>query len=158
MNDLNPSLSLAVRPRVGCRPGTFLLPVLMAVINLIPADLAPAQTFTTLYNFTNSSDGGGPLAGLILSGSTLYGTASSGGIGGNGTVFAMNTNGAGYTNLHSFNGGSDGYRPSGGLVLLSNTLYGTAYHGGNSGNGTIFSVNTNGTDFTTLYNFSALSN
>ena len=41
-------------------------------------------------------------SGLILSGNTLYGTARSGGSSGNGTVFALNTDGTGFTNLHSF--------------------------------------------------------
>ena len=39
---------------------------------------------------------------LILSGNTLYGTASSGGSSGDGTVFAVNTDGTGFTTLHSF--------------------------------------------------------
>src|SRR6185312_412954 len=39
-----------------------------------------------IYSFTNGSDGAGPMAGLILSGNTLYGTAQSGGSGGHGTV------------------------------------------------------------------------
>ncbi len=99
-----------------------------------------AQTFTTLYNFyLTGTNANKPLAGLLLSGNTLYGTASGGGISVDwGTVFAVNTDGTGFTKLHSFTGGSDGYRPSGGLVLLSNTLYGTAYYGGSSGNGTVF--------------------
>ena len=53
-------------------------------------------------NFT-SSDGADPYAGLILSGNTLYGT-TSGGSWGDGTVFAINTDGIGFTNLHSFTG------------------------------------------------------
>ena len=36
------------------------------------------------------------MAGLILSGNTLYGTAR-GGSSGNGTVFAVNTDGTGFT-------------------------------------------------------------
>ena len=40
--------------------------------------------------------------GLILSGNTLYGTAYYGGSAGNGTVFALNTNGTGFTTLHTF--------------------------------------------------------
>src|SRR5437868_4827840 len=102
----------------------FLVPVLITALGLMLARQGRAQTFTTLYNFTDGSDGGGPLASLILSSNTLYGTASGGGNGGYGTVFAVNTDGTGFTNLHSFTGGSGGYRPSGGLVLLSNTLYG----------------------------------
>ena len=41
-------------------------------------------------------------AGLILSGNTLYGTTTGGGSSGNGTVFAINTDGTGFTTLHSF--------------------------------------------------------
>ena len=112
--------------------------------------------------YTNS-DGVGPTA-LILSGSTLYGTAGGGGTNGNGTVFALNTNGTGFTTLHSFAASSgsnytnsEGTHPIafGGLILSGNTLHGTAYWGGSGGNGTVFALNTNGTGFTTLHAFTA---
>jgi uncharacterized repeat protein (TIGR03803 family) len=112
--------------------------------------------FTTLYSFTNGSDGSVPYAGLVLSGNTLYGTASEGGTSGFGTVFAVNTNGTGFTNLYSFTNGNDGSMPSAGLVLSGNTLYGTAFLGGSSDNGTVFALSTNGTDFTILHGFTAL--
>jgi uncharacterized repeat protein (TIGR03803 family) len=96
--------------------------------------------FTKLYSFTGYGDGGNPNAGLILSGNTLYGTANTGGSSGQGTVFAVNTDGMGFTNLHSLNGGSDGYGPRAGLILSGNTLYGTAFQGGSWGNGTVFSL------------------
>jgi len=53
-----------------------------------------------------------------------------GGTANSGTVFAVNTNGGGFTNLHSFTGGSDGFEPAGGLVLSTNTLFGTTGGGG----------------------------
>jgi uncharacterized repeat protein (TIGR03803 family) len=105
-------------------------------------------------NFTNS-DGANPYGGLILAGNTLYGTADTGGSSGNGTVFAVSTNGTGFTNLYSFSGGTDGANPAGGLVLSGNTLYGTTFYGGTNGNGTVFAVSTNGTGFTKLYSFTA---
>jgi len=129
--------------------------------------------FTNLHSFTagsssyphtTNSDGAQPLAALVLAGSTLYGTANSGGDWGNGTVFAVNTNGSGFTILHSFTAGSgtyptvtnsDGANPFGGLILSGNTLYGTADTGGSSGNGTVFAVNCDGTGFTNLHNFAA---
>ena len=111
--------------------------------------------FTNLYQFTGSSDGANPQARLLLSGNTLYGTAYHGGSSNAGTVFALKTNGAGFTNLHTFTGSSDGANPTAGLILLGNTLYGTASGGGSSGNGTVFSVKTNGTGFTTLHSFTA---
>jgi uncharacterized repeat protein (TIGR03803 family) len=132
---------------------------------------ADGTEFTNLYSFTatsgphlTNSDGAYPQAGLILAGNTLYGTAFGGGSSGNGTVFAVNTKGTGFTNLHSFTIGSgpldlpsnsDGVNPQAGLVLSGNTLYGTARQGGTSGNGTVFAINTNGADFTTLHSFTA---
>jgi uncharacterized repeat protein (TIGR03803 family) len=117
--------------------------------------------FTVLHTFTavsgyglsgTNSDGASPVAGLVLSGNTLYGTAYLGGSSGNGTVFAVKTDGTGFTTLYSFTGGSDGGNPTAGLILSGNTLYGTA-GGGSSGNGTVFAVKTDGTGFTTLYSF-----
>jgi uncharacterized repeat protein (TIGR03803 family) len=140
----------------------FLLPALIAGLGLIPAGRVTAQTFTTLHSFTvrsgaspyTNSDGAYPQAGLILSDNTLYGTAHFGGSSGKGTVFAVNPNGTGFTNLHSFIG-LDGANPSAGLILSGNTLYGTAGYGGIFGNGTVFKVNTNGTVFITLHGFTA---
>jgi uncharacterized repeat protein (TIGR03803 family) len=125
--------------------------------------------FTILHTFTGTSgsdstngDGANPVAGFILSSNTLYGTAYHGGTSGNGTVFQLNTDGTGFTTLHSFaatNGSpgtnSEGANPSAGLVLSGNALYGTAEHGGGSGNGTVFQLNTDGTGFTTLHSFAA---
>lgn len=59
-----------------------------------------------------------------------------------------------FKSLYTFTGGSDGAQPSG-LVLSSNVLYGTAISGGSSSNGTIFALNTDGTEFRTLYSFTA---
>jgi len=124
---------------------------------------AEAQSFKTLHSFTNGSDGASPEAGLILSGNTLYGTAAHGGSSSNGTVFAVKTDGTGFTILHSFtetNAGvyqyginRDGTTPTDPMVISGNTLYGTAYEGGSGGYGTVFSVNTDGTGFTTLHSF-----
>jgi uncharacterized repeat protein (TIGR03803 family) len=121
--------------------------------------------FTNLYHFTGGNDGDTPQAGLTLSGDTLYGTATGGGSSSNGTVFALNTNGTGFRILHSFTAtppypnitNSDGARPVCELVLSDNHLYGTTSAGGSSGNGTVFALTTDGTGFTTLHSFTALS-
>src|SRR5262249_41174766 len=132
--------------------------------------------FTNLHNFTavhtnssgvsTNSDGASPRAVLLLSGSTLYGTASSGGAGG-GSVFAVNTNGTNFRVLHSFTAthtnssgiptNGDGANPYAGLILSGNTLYGTASGGGTGGAGTVFAVDTDGTGFTILHSFAATS-
>src|ERR1019366_8175047 len=99
----------------------FLLPVLMASLALMLADRVTAQTFTTLHSFTATSsgansDGANSYAGLLLSGNTLYGTASGGGAYTFGTVFAVNTDGTGFTTLYSF---TDSYHESqAGKLLL----------------------------------------
>ena len=140
----------------------ILLPALIVSLNLLLAGRATAQTFTTLHNFTAStgsfpnvtnSDGASPFGQLLLSGDTLYGAALSGGSSGNGTVFKINTDGSGFTNLYSFTGGNDGANPEGNLILSGNTLYGAAPEGGSLGYGTVFAVNTNGTSFTNLHSF-----
>jgi uncharacterized repeat protein (TIGR03803 family) len=126
--------------------------------------------YITLYNFDGTgspplinSDGAEPYAGLVLSGKTLYGTAEEGGTAGQGAIFAMNSDGSHFTNLHNFtatayNGvNSDGTVPQAGLALSARTLYGVAYRGGTAANGTIFSLDISGTGFTNLYNFTATS-
>ena len=94
----------------------------------------------SIPNLINSDGAVPPNGALVLSGNTLYGAAFYGGSSGNGTVFAVNTNGTGFTILHSFTGPSDGARPYAGLTLSGNTLYGTANGGGSSGDGTVFSL------------------
>src|SRR5439155_22369686 len=58
--------------------------------------------FAVLKMFTNSVDGRNPHGGLVLSGSTLYGTTELGGSSGFGTVFKVNTDGSGYIVLKNF--------------------------------------------------------
>jgi len=109
--------------------------------------------FTNLYSFPGVNGGYSPNDDLVLSGNTLYGTTEFGGSSGIGTLFAINTDGTGFTYLHFFTGGSGGTYPNGGLVLSGNILYGTAWTGGSSQDGIVFSINTNGTGFTNLYSF-----
>lgn len=110
--------------------------------------------FRTLHTFFGLSDGAYPLAGLIFSGETLYGTTTQNGDFGNGTVFSINTNGTGFVTLYAFSSGSDGSEPAGNLLLQGSVLYGTADLGGDYGKGVVYALNTNGTGFTTLYSFS----
>ncbi|MGD0743893.1 MAG: choice-of-anchor tandem repeat GloVer-containing protein, partial [Verrucomicrobiota bacterium] len=111
------------------------------------------KSFSALNDNTNS-DGGNPAAALILSNGVLYGTTAYGGALGDGTIFRLNTNGTGFTNLYTFSNGSDGATPAGRLLLSGNILYGTAQEGGDFSAGTVFSLNPNGTGFVTLHSFS----
>jgi uncharacterized repeat protein (TIGR03803 family) len=126
-------------------------------------------TYSVLHDFSfldsqagTNADGAAPWGGLALSSGTLYGTASVGGAGGSGVVFSVSTNGTNFTVLYSFSPldtltatNPDGAFPFGGLVLLSNTLYGTTFAGGQNGRGTVFSIQTNGSGFSVLHHFTA---
>ena len=115
--------------------------------------------------YGTNSDGANPRCRIDFIGQHPVWDGALGGSSGNGTVFAVNTDGTGFTNLHSFTattGTSTGPTPTateliriGGLILSGNTLYGTAQYGGSSGNGTVFAINTNGTGFTNLHSFTA---
>jgi uncharacterized repeat protein (TIGR03803 family) len=103
----------------------------------------------TLYAFcskSNCADGEIPLAGLIQTNGTLYGTTSEGGgtgCGGRGcgTVFALDLNTGTETVLHSFQDDrTDGAGPYAGLINVMGTLYGTTYGGGRHEHGTAFSM------------------
>ena len=105
-----------------------------------------------------------------MSGNVLYGTAWSGGPGGVGTLFKINTDGSGFTVLHGFtkervdyshknaiDTNSDGAWPETGLMVNGNSLYGIASQGGDSGLGTAFKINTDGSGFTVLHNYHGVS-
>ncbi len=113
--------------------------------------------FTILHTFTGGSDGAIPNKDLVLSGGTLYGLMGRGtNLVGFGSVFSMCTNGDNFNILYTFSDSANGTigQPNGGLTLCGDTLYGTAYQGGITNGGTIFSINTNGT-FNLLHQFSA---
>jgi uncharacterized repeat protein (TIGR03803 family) len=89
----------------------------------------------------------------------LYGTAQQGGS--NlyyGTVFKLNTDGTGFTVLENFDYYTTGSYPNGALVQRADgTIYGTATYGGSSGNGTVFQLNPDGSDFSVVLNFDNFS-
>ncbi len=92
---------------------------------------------TNLHAFTNNPDGSTPWSNLYLDNSSnLYGTTTSGGAYGYGTVFELMKTSSGYTYavLYSFTGGSDGANPYAGLTMdSSGVLYGTTIDGGTNG-------------------------
>ncbi len=107
-------------------------------------------TLTTLYIFTDGSDGARPTAGLVQGADgNFYGTASEGGSGG--TVFKITPSGQ-ETTLHEFNG-TDGSEPIAALVQgTDGNFYGSTYGSRTYYNGTIFQITPSGT-FTTVHAF-----
>lgn len=123
---------------------------------------ADGSGFTAVHNFDpalgfppTNGGGVGPRGGLVLSGSTLYGTSFYGGSSAWGTVFKVNTDGTGFALLHNFDG-NDGANPMATLLLEGGSLYGTTSRGGAWGSGTIFKVNLDGTAFFTLFHLDSL--
>jgi uncharacterized repeat protein (TIGR03803 family) len=100
-----------------------------------------------LHSF-NGTDGGGPFAGLIFDAAgNLYGTTTSGGTFGYGTVFELTpTPGGGWTEqvLYSFCHDffcTDGEAPYAGLIFdAAGNLYGTTELGGTNITGTVFEL------------------
>lgn len=92
------------------------------------------------------------MGNLVLCSNVLNGISDYNGSNGFGNVFAIHTDGRGFTNLYNFSE-FDGAYPLGGLTLLNNVLYGTTSSGGSGGYGTVFAINTDGSGFTNLYNF-----
>jgi uncharacterized repeat protein (TIGR03803 family) len=112
--------------------------------------------YTVLHRFKGRSDGAYPDGGLIdvngtLYGTTLFGGGSSACVGeyGCGTVYSVTPSGVEKV-LHRFASGSDGAEPSGELIAINGTLYGTTGVGGGGacarGCGTVYSVTPSGVE------------
>jgi uncharacterized repeat protein (TIGR03803 family) len=112
-----------------------------------------SATANNSFGVQTNSEGAHPIANLILLGTSLYGTANEGGTSGHGTVFSMHTNGTGFISLHNFSSGSGGAFSAAGLTISGNILNGANY--GNLGSGTIFAIDTDGNNFTNNYAFTA---
>lgn len=119
--------------------------------------------FTVIHAF-NTNDGHEPYGAPLLVGNTLYGTTLIGGGSafnpGGGTIYKVDVNGANFATLHTFtyalasnSTNSDGTYPWPSPILVGNKLYGTTAVGGTYGNGTIYSINLDGSGFTVLYAF-----
>jgi uncharacterized repeat protein (TIGR03803 family) len=115
---------------------------------------AQTQTFSVIYTFTGGTDGGTPLANLLLYQGVLYGATSGGGAHNAGTIFQVDTTTMAETVLHSFAGGpADGAAPFAGLIRdPSGNLYGASYGGGAHLFGTVFKIPEAG-GFTLLHSF-----
>jgi uncharacterized repeat protein (TIGR03803 family) len=115
--------------------------------------------FGVLYSFTGGTNGGNPFCTLVSTGDSLYGMTFNGGVSDGGVVFGVNTNGTGYSVLHTFLGGdADGQYPLGSLTLNGSTLYGMTSGGGSNDDGVVFSISTAGSNFSVLHSFAGGTN
>jgi uncharacterized repeat protein (TIGR03803 family) len=147
----------------------------LALAWILPSSRVSAVTFSNIYEFSadafaagsnpqaTNGDGVGP-SGFVVSGNTIYGTCYDGGANGYGTIYRVDTDGHHFTNYVSFelgvyNAASNAYEGSTGdyanpgLLLISNTLYGTTFLGGSYDAGTVFRINTDGSGFGVIHTF-----
>jgi len=124
------------------------LVVLVVIFGFAALRMPAGVIFTNLVSF-NQTNGAFPDAGLVQGkDGNFYGTTSSGGTGGGGTLFQVTSLGA-LSNLVLFNG-TNGASPRAGLVQTSSgSFYGTTYSGGSNNAGTLFQLSSNGA-FSTL--------
>ncbi|HEV3090468.1 MAG TPA: choice-of-anchor tandem repeat GloVer-containing protein [Candidatus Cybelea sp.] len=112
-----------------------------------------------VYSFGGAPDGASP-QGLLDEDKrgNLYGTTSTGGTGGSGTVYKMAPTASGYAEsvLYNFQDGADGGVPYGGVILgQKGVLYGTTVTGGSYAAGTVFALVPSSSGYTerVLYGF-----
>ena len=140
--------------------------------------IAPEGTgFTVLHEFAPSTSNnvnsnpvnpqGNAPHGALIEGSDgfLYGAARFGGPAGAGTIFKVGKDGSGFAVLHSFAAitsaagapvvNADGAHPRAGLVESAGFFYGTTNTGGANGQGTIFRLRFDGSEFSVLHVFTA---
>ncbi len=103
------------------------------------------------FNLTNGSE---PMGNLVMVGAKLYGLASYGGAYGiYGCAFSIDSDGNNYRDIHDFASVYDGANPTGSLTCSGGVLYGMTIQGGVPGPGTIFSIDTSGSNYSVIYTF-----
>jgi uncharacterized repeat protein (TIGR03803 family) len=114
---------------------------------------ASTHILSTLMTF-DGTDGANPAAGLVFDSSgNLYGTTSSGGTGGQGTVFKIAGGTKTFSTLATFNF-TNGASPEAGLIVdASGNLYGTTNGGGTNYQGTVFKIAAGTNALSTLVTF-----
>ncbi|MFZ2205519.1 MAG: choice-of-anchor tandem repeat GloVer-containing protein [Minisyncoccia bacterium] len=109
--------------------------------------------YTNLLDFDGTTNGKYPTSSLISDGTFLYGMTGKGGINGKGVVFKIKPDGTGYSKLLDFSGTANGSSPLGSLISDGVFLYGMTHDGGSSDYGVLFKIDSNGTGFTKLLDF-----
>jgi uncharacterized repeat protein (TIGR03803 family) len=121
------------------------------VFEIVKSGSSYSSAPTTLASF-NSTNGAYPMGNLIMDAvGDLFGTTSSGGTYGDGTVFEIVKSGSSYSStptvLASFNS-TDGRLPASGLIMdAAGDLFGTTENGGASSDGTVFEIVKSGSSY-----------
>jgi uncharacterized repeat protein (TIGR03803 family) len=119
--------------------------------------------YQTLHSFAGgATDGINPLAGVVEApDGFLYGTTEfggTGGVNGEGVLFMVHPDGSNYSAFRVLSG-TDGASPLGGFTVANNgKLYGATQGNGTNLDGSIFTIDQGGTNFTIVYNFGSQLN
>lgn len=120
------------------------------------------SNYTVVHEFTEDLNGERPDGAfpgeIIVDGNTIYGVTGEGGTEEAGAIYKINTDGTGYSVLHSFEEDVFGEYPRGGfprsaMAISGTTLVGTTPFGGASDVGIVFSLETDGAAFQVLHDF-----
>jgi len=113
--------------------------------------------FTKLFEFAGTSNGKLPVGSLLYDGTFLYGMTQMGGTNDKGVIFKIKPDGSEFNKILDFSGKANGASPQGSLISDGTFLYGMTNNGGNgtgtNGNGTIFKIKPDGSQYTKLYDF-----
>lgn len=123
-----------------------------------------AGIFTVIHHFRGALEGWDAYRKLVQGYGTdknLYGINYQGGVNGYGSIFKIDTAGKNFQVIHYF-GGPDGEYPGCTLAVEGDTgtnttkwIYGTTHQGGGNNLGTLYRINSTGSNFTKLKDFSA---
>lgn len=114
--------------------------------------------YVKLLDFAAIANGSLPASCLFYDGTFLYGTASSGGANGYGTLFKIKPNGTGFLKLIDFGGAATGRYPASTVYSDGTYLYGNTNQGGVNGFGTIYKIKPDGTGYSLILDFAGASN
>jgi uncharacterized repeat protein (TIGR03803 family) len=114
--------------------------LILAAYAMLPGvGAATAAKEQVVWSFGNGTDGSNPVADLINVRGTLYGTTTAGGEYSAGTLFSLSPDTGAEKVLWSFGNGTDGTDPTGALISVKGTFYGTNLLGGQYAYGAVFS-------------------
>lgn len=113
------------------------------------------SNFSILHAFAGGvDDGRGPKSGLTLDNGVLYGATSLGGQNDVGVLFSINPDGSDYTVLHHFESPVTASRRNFQPLVISNSIiYGSYHYDEGAVESMIFSIQTDGSNFTILKEF-----
>jgi uncharacterized repeat protein (TIGR03803 family) len=112
--------------------------------------------YETLHEFSEVESGKYPEGELLYDGTWLYGLTQIGGVNNNGVMFRIMPDGSSFEKLLDFELNTSGEYCMASFLLMDGWLYAMNQSGGENGQGLLFKVQPDGSNFTVLLNFNLL--